>query len=81
MAKIDPTTDAPRRESTGDDEVDQILAGIERSSEQSLDQNARVLDGHLKASDNIIANIAALRTICDSGELMKAALGAAENPT
>jgi hypothetical protein len=81
MTEIDPTRDVPQRSPTGDDEVDQMLAAIERASEQSLDQNARVLDGHLRASDNLIANLAALRTIGGTDTLVAAALEAAKNPT
>jgi hypothetical protein len=79
--EIDPTRSAPNREPTGDDELDTLLNAIERASEQSLDNNARMLDGHLKASDRVIANVAALKLVNEGDDLLKAALSAAGNPT
>lgn len=81
MKEIDPTQDAPQRGPTDDAELDSMLLAIERVSEQDRAANQQVLDGHLKASDNVIANLAALRSIGSTDTLVAAALEAAENPT
>jgi hypothetical protein len=61
--------------------MDELLAGIERASEMALAQNAQMLDGHLRGSDQVIANVAALRTIHEGGVLLEVAARAAQNPT
>jgi len=64
--------------STGDAELDQLLAGIERAAEIDAESNYRVLDNHLLHTDRVIANLAALETIRDGGA---AEAQAATNPT
>lgn len=54
------------RPSTGDPELDSLLLGIERSAEIDAETNYRVIDNHLRASDRVIANLAALKNLTDN---------------
>ena len=81
MTEIDPVRKVPEKTSTGDTNLDSILTAIERTAEGEIERNARVLNNQLLASDSIIANVAALKSINSNEELLKLALEAAnQNP-
>lgn len=63
---------------SGDPALDGLFAAIERAAQIDADINYRIMDNHLKHSDRVIANKAALSLIND-GELLTRAL--MENPT
>lgn len=60
------------------DDVDKLLDQMEKAAALDAASNYRVMDNHLKHTDRVIANVAALKNINDDGSLLKAL---AENPT
>lgn len=68
---------------SSDTELDTILDAIAKSSAQSAEANATILDNHLKASGLVIANAAALQSIRqdDLSQLTALLEVAAKNPT
>lgn len=63
---------------TGDDELDQILAGIESAAKMDAANNRRIVENHLELASQVIANKAALKADADASRLVALALG---NPT
>ena len=59
------------------DDVDKLLQKNAKAAELDAEATYRVMDNHLKHSDRVIANVAALKAT-SSDELIKAVLG---NPT
>lgn len=62
----------------GTPEVAALLRDIERSAEVDAEATKRILENHLLHSDQVIGNIAALRTVHDDSLLELVAKG---NPT
>ena len=82
MAEMDPARRTPDKQPTGDDELDQVLAAIEREAEAGIERNATVMDNHLLAADRVITGVAALRSINTTDRLLEKALeAAAADPT
>ena len=59
------------------DDVDKLLDQFERAAAIDAENNYRVMDNHLKHSDRVIANAAALKA-SGTDDLIRAVL---ENPT
>jgi hypothetical protein len=59
------------------DEVDRLLDQHERAAKIDAENNYRMMDNHLKHSDRVIANVAALKNL-NTDDLIKSVL---ENPT
>jgi len=59
------------------DDVDKLLDQFERAAAIDAENNYRVMDNHLKHSDRVIANAAALKS-SNSDDLIRAVLA---NPT
>lgn len=59
------------------DDIDTLIGQMERVAKMDADNNYRILDNHLKHSDRVIANVAALRA-SNTDELIKSLLA---NPT
>jgi hypothetical protein len=46
-----------------DDDLEQLLDAIHKAAGQDRERNQNTIDGHLAASDQVIAHAAALKTI------------------
>lgn len=65
----------------GDPEVDALIQSIYDAAQMDIETNRQVLDNHLTASDRVIANVAALKTITGTPDVAALVEAAAANPT
>ena len=75
MSNNDPAQSRPlsrHSQPVQDDELADFLNGLERTIEIETEHNFRVLDNHLKSSQVVVANKAALSEIHDAELLIKA---------